>query len=105
MVHRRRHLRSQVPALCLRKRITSPTIQPLTYNPPPQPRPLLVHTVALRVMGKETGGDMDRAAPRAKDEDTAIDIDTDTVKTQLAPLRSGDLPPHKLSCHRAKILN
>ena len=62
-------------------------------------------TVDLRAMGKEAGGDMDRSAPRAADEDTAIDIDTDTVITQLALLRSGELPPHKLSCHRAKISN
>jgi len=54
-------------------------------------------------MGKEAGGDMDRAAPRAVDEDTAINIDTDTVITQLVPLRSGELPLHKLSCYRAKI--
>jgi len=52
-------------------------------------------------MSKEASGDMDRAA----DEDTAIDIDTDTVITQLALLRSGELSPHKLSCHRAKISN
>ena len=87
--------------MCLRKRITSPTIQPLTYNPPPQPRPLLVDTVAPRAMGKEAGGDMDRAA----DEDTAIGIDTDTAINQLALLRSRELPPHNLSCHRAKISN
>jgi len=48
-------------------------------------------------MGKEAGGDMDK--------DTAINIDTDTVITQLALLRSGELPPYKLSCHRAKISN
>jgi len=56
-------------------------------------------------MGKEAGGDMDRAAPRAVDEDTAINIDTDTVITQLALQRSGELPPHRLSCYRAKISN
>jgi len=52
-------------------------------------------------MGKAADGDMDRAA----DEDTAIDIDMDTVITQLALLRSRELPPHNLSCHRAKISN
>ena len=91
--------------MCLRKCITSPTIQPLTYNLPPQPRHLLVDTVAPRAMGKEAVGDIDRSAPRAADEDTAIDIDTETVINQLALLRSGELPPDKLSCHRAKISN
>ena len=91
--------------MCLRKRITSPRIHLLTYNLPPQPRPLLVDTVAPRAIGKEAGGDMDRAAPRAADEDTAINIDTDTVITQLALQRSGELPPHRLSCYRAKISN
>jgi len=52
-------------------------------------------------MDKEAGGDMDRAA----DEDTAIGIDTDTAINQLALLRSKELPPHNLSCHRAKISN
>jgi hypothetical protein len=52
-------------------------------------------------MSKEAGGDMDRAA----DEDTAIDIDTDTVITQLALLKRRELPPHNRSCDRAKISN